>query len=316
MRAVVFTEFGPPGVVHVVEVEAPHAGPGEVRIAVRASGLSTGEVLIRSGGLGDMVPVTFPHRTGFDAAGVVDETGAGVTGVAVGDQVFGMASTAIRGANADHVVLSAWAGKPAAWSWAEAGGAAGSAETATRVLDRLGVAAGDTVLVHGAAGAVGSVAVQFAAARGAVVIGTASERNHDFLRSLGTVPTTYGPGLPDRVRGLAPHGVDAVFDCAGGALLDLIAIAGEAARVVTIADFAAAAHGVHLSHGAPSDRTGTAVGAGADALAVHGLDVAVRLAESGRLRIPVAATFPLTEAAAAHGLSETSHAPGRIVLVN
>ncbi|MET7669754.1 NADP-dependent oxidoreductase [Micromonospora luteifusca] len=316
MRAVVFAEFGPPSVVHVAEVVAPHAGPGEVRIAVRASGVSTGEVLIRSGKLAHLVPVTFPHRTGFDAAGVVDEVGDGVTGVTVGDQVFGMASSATRGANADHVVLSAWADKPAVWSWAEAGGAAGSVETATRVLDRLGVAEGHTVLVHGAAGAVGSVAVQFAAARGTVVIGTASERNHDFLRSLGAVPTTYGPGLPDRIRGLAPGGVDAVFDCAGGALPDLIAIAGDAARVVTIADFGAAAHGVHLSHGAPADRTGKAVGSGADLLAVHGLDIAVRLAESGRLRIPVAATFPLTEAAAAHELSEARHAPGRIVLVN
>ncbi|MFG1867964.1 NADP-dependent oxidoreductase [Micromonospora arborensis] len=316
MRAVVFAEFGPPSVMHVAEVVAPHAGPGEVRIAVRASGLSTGEVLIRSGKLADRVPVTFPHRTGFDAAGVVDEIGDGVTGVTVGDQVFGMASSATRGANADHVVLSAWADKPAAWSWAEAGGAAGSVETATRVLDLLGVTEGHTVLVHGASGAVGSVAVQFAAARGAIVIGTASERNHDFLRSLGAVPTTYGPGLRDRIRGLATGGVDAVFDCAGGALPDLIAIAGDAARVVTIADFAAAAHGVHLSHGAPADRTGKAVGSGADLLAVHGLDIAVRLADSGRLRIPVAATFPLTEAAAAHELSEARHAPGRIVLVN
>ncbi|BCJ55398.1 oxidoreductase [Actinoplanes sp. NBRC 14428] len=299
----------------MAEVEAPHAGPGEVRVAVRASGLSTGEVLIRSGRLGDVVPVVFPRRTGFDAAGVVDEVGAGVAGVAAGDEVFGMASPAARGTNAEYAVLSAWAPRPAAWSWAEAGGAAGSVETGTRVLDRLGVGAGHTVLVHGAAGAVGSVAVQLAAARGAAVIGTASEHHHDFLRAFGTVPTTYGQGLPDRVRELAPRGVDAVFDCAGGALPDLIAIAGDAARVVTIADFAAASYGVHLSHGAPSDETGEAVGSGADPLAVHGLGLAVRLAGSGRLRIPVAATFPLAEAAAAHELSETRHARGRIVLL-
>jgi NADPH:quinone reductase-like Zn-dependent oxidoreductase len=176
------------------------------------------------------------------------------------------------------------------------------------------VAERDMVLVQGAAGAVGSVAVQLAAARGAVVIGTARERNHGLLRSLGAVPTTYGPGLPDRVRRLAPNGVDAVFDCAGGALPDLIAVAGDPARVVTIADFGAAAHGVHLSHSAPVD--GGAVASGADPLAVHGLDIAVRLAGSGRLRIPVAATFPLTEVAAAHALSETSHDPGRIVLIS
>jgi NADPH:quinone reductase-like Zn-dependent oxidoreductase len=171
------------------------------------------------------------------------------------------------------------------------------------------------VLVQGAAGGVGAVAVQLAVARGATVIGTAGEHNHDFLRSLGARPTTYGPGLTGRVRALAPSGVDAVFDCAGGALPDLIAIAGDPARVVTIADFAAAAHGVHMSHGAPADDTAATLGAAADPLAVHGLGIAVALAEQNRLRVPVAATFPLTEAAAAHELSETRHARGKIVLV-
>jgi NADPH:quinone reductase-like Zn-dependent oxidoreductase len=317
MRAIQFTEYGPPSVVHVAEVAAPHAGPGAIRIAVRASGISPGETYIRSGKLRDVVPVTFPFRTGFDAAGVVDEVGDGVTGVGIGDEVFGMADSAVRGANADFAVLRAWAPKPAAWSWQEAGGAAGSAETATRVLDRLAVGAGHTVLVQGAAGAVGGVAVQFAVARGATVIGTASERNHDFLRSLGAEPTTYGTGLPERIRALAPGGVDAVFDCAGGALPDLIAIAGDPARVVTIApDFAAAGLGVHLSHGAPTGDTGEVLGTDADPEAVHGLAIAVTLAGEGRLRMPVEAAFPFSEAAAAHELSEGRHARGKIVLVN
>src|SRR5690348_2009526 len=108
MRAVQFTRYGPPHVVHVTEVEAPHAGPGEVRIAVRASGVSPGEVTIRSGRWRDVVPAAFPFRTGFDAAGVVDEVGAGVTGVRPGDEIFGMVSTATRGANADRAVLTAW----------------------------------------------------------------------------------------------------------------------------------------------------------------------------------------------------------------
>ena len=297
--------------MQVTEVDAPHAGRGEIRIAVRASGLSAGETHLRSGMLRDAMPATFPWRTGVDAAGVVDEVGEGVTGVAIGDEVFGMTSIAARGANADHAVLATWAPKPPTWTWEEAGGAAGSVETSTRVLDRLAVGAGHTVLVQGAAGGVGTVAVQLAVARGATVIGTASAHNHDFLRSLGAEPTTYGPGLVDRVRALAR--VDAVFDCAGGALPDLIAIAGDPARVVTIADFAAAAHGVHLSHTAPG---GEAVGVAADPQALHGLDIAVKLAAQGRLRIPVAAAFPLTEAAAAHELSESRHAPGRIVLVN
>ena len=147
------------------------------------------------------------------------------------------------------------------------------------------------------------------------MIGTASEHNHDFLRSLGAEPTTYGTGLAERVRAPAPDGVDAVFDCAGGALPDLVAIAGDPARVVTIADFDAAAHGVHMSHGAPADETGSALGSAADPQALHGLGIAVALAGEGRLRVPVAAAFPLTEAAAAHGLSETRHARGKIVLV-
>ncbi|WP_433555486.1 NADP-dependent oxidoreductase [Pseudonocardia xinjiangensis] len=316
MRAIQFVRYGPPDVMHVADVQAPHAGRGEIRIAVRASGVSPGEIRVRSGEMRDVVPVTFPFRTGFDAAGVVDEVGDGVTGVDIGDEVFGMTTSAARGANADFAVLAAWAPKPAAWSWEEAGGAAGAVETATRVLDRLAVGAGHTVLVQGAAGGVGTVAVQLAVARGATVIGTASEHNHDFLRSLGAEPTTYGAGLPERVRALAPSGVDAVFDCAGGALPDLIAIAGDPARVVTIADVTAAAHGVHMSHGAPADDTAAVVGAAADPLAMHGLAIAVTLAGEGRLRVPVAAAFPLSDVVAAHELSESRHARGKIVLVN
>ncbi|WP_406639887.1 NADP-dependent oxidoreductase [Amycolatopsis sp. WGS_07] len=300
MKAVQFSQYGPPSVVHVADVAEPHAGPGEIRISVRASGFSTGETSIRSGARKEMLPVTFPFRTGYDAAGVVDEVGEGVDGIEIGAPVFGMTAANRRGANAEYAVLVHWAPKPDAWSWAEAGGAAGAIESATRVLDQL---TGDTILVHGAAGGVGTVAVQLAVARGNTVIGTASPHNHDFLRSLGAEPTTYGPGLVDRVRQ-----VDAVFDCAGGALPDLIQLAGDPARVVTITDAAAAQHGVHFSH--------VAAIPGADPLAVHGLAAAVKLADQGKLQIPVAATFPLSEAAAAHELSEGRHARGKIVYVN
>ncbi|GAB3819527.1 NADP-dependent oxidoreductase [Kribbella italica] len=315
MRVLEFSEYGPPSVLRVGEVEAPRPAPGQIRIATRASGVSAGEVAIRAGRFREFVPVEFPYRAGFDAAGVVDEVGEGVAGVSVGDEVFGFTTMTDRAANADFVVLAAWAPKPAVWSWEEAGGAAGSVETATRVLDRLRVRSGDTVLIQGAAGGVGTVAVQMAAARGARVIGTASERNHGFLESLGAEPTTYGPGLEERVRELAPGGVDAVFDCAGGALEQLVAIAGDPSRVVTIADFEAARYGVHMSHSAPADETGEVVGA-ADKLAMHGLSAAVELANDGRLRIPVAAAFKLTEAAAAHELSDSRHARGKIVLLH
>ncbi|GAB1819095.1 NADP-dependent oxidoreductase [Herbidospora sp. RD11066] len=315
MRAVEFNEYGPADVVHVTEVPEPHAGPGEIRIAVRASGVVTGDTRIRSGALRDVVPVVFPYRTGFDAAGVVDEIGDGVTGVGIGDEVFGAADPRRRGANADFTVLTAWSAKPASWTWEESAGAAGAIETSTRVLDRLGVGAGQTVLVQGAAGGTGAVAVQIAVARGAVVIGTAREHNHDFLRSLGVVPTTYGPGLVERVHALAPDGVDAVFDCAGGALPDLIAITGDPARVVTIADITAKSHGVHMSHGAVAAEPGGPVGA-ADPVAWHGLAMAVAFAAEGRLRIPVAASFPIEDVVAAHRLAGSRHAPGKIVLTH
>ncbi|NLU74037.1 NADP-dependent oxidoreductase [Streptomyces sp. HNM0575] len=311
MRTVQYAEYGPPGVLRIVEEPEPHAGPGEIRIAVRASSVSPGEVRSRSGAMREVLPAVFPVRTGYDAAGVVDELGEGVTGTRVGDEVFGATAMTARGSNADHVNLAMWARRPAGWTWEEAAGATGAVETSFRVLDRLAVGAGHTVLVHGAAGGTGSVAVQLAAARGATVLGTASEHNHGFLRSLGAEPTTYGPGLAERIRALAPSGVDAVFDCAGGVLPDLVAIAGDPARVVTVADITAAAHGVHMSHTAPGASVGPP-----DPPAAHGLAIAVELAEQGRLRIPVAGAFPLAEVAAAHALSEGGHARGKIVLLH
>lgn len=311
MRTVQYSEYGPPSVLRIVEEPAPHAGPGQLRVAVRASAVSPGEVHSRSGAMREVLPTDFPVRTGYEAAGVVDEVGEGVTDARVGDEVFGSTAVAGRGGNADHVVLALWAPKPRAWTWQEAAGATGAVETSFRVLDRLAVTAGQTVLVNGAAGGTGSVAVQLAAARGARVLGTASEGNHDFLRSLGAEPTTYGPGLVERVAALAPAGVDAVFDCAGGALPDLVAVAGDPARVVTVADTTAAAHGVHLSHTSPDTALGPP-----DPPASHGLAIAVELAERGRLRIPVAGAFPLADVASAHVLSAGGHARGKIVLLH
>lgn len=304
MRALHFAEYGPPSVLRVTDVPEPHAGPGEIRIRVRASGVTPGDAYVRAGRFRERLALSLPHIPGVDAAGVVDEIGAGVPGVRPGDEVFGLTDLArLGGANADVAVLAAWAPKPAALSWAEAGGAAANVETATRVLDRLGAGAGTRLLIEGAAGGVGTVAVQLAVARGARVIGTASERNHGFLASLGASATTYGPGLADRV----PDGVDAVLDCAGsGSLPDLVKLAGGADRVVTIADLGAAAHGVHMS------RSGG--GPGADPQALHGLAVAAGLADQGRFRVPIAAEWPLEQAARAHELSETGHARGKIVL--
>ncbi|MCS7476851.1 NADP-dependent oxidoreductase [Umezawaea endophytica] len=308
MIALLFAEYGPPDVLTVAEVEEPHAGPGEIRVAVRAAGLTPGECALRSGRVRDSVPLTLPHLLGVDAAGIVDEVGEGVTDVGIGDAVFGMVDLArFGGAAAEHAVLVAWAAKPDSWSWEQAGGAAANVETATRTLDRLGVGAGTTLLVEGAAGGVGTVVVQLAVARGATVVGTAREPNHDLLAELGAIPTTYGPGLAERVAALVPRGVDAVLDCAGsGSLPDLVEIAGGPDRVVSIADLRAAEHGVEFSRGAgPGATTETGL---------HGLEVAAALARAGRFTVPLAAAFPLRDAAAAHVLSESRRARGKIVL--
>ena len=245
----------------------------------------------------------------MDAAGIVDEVGTGSTGVAVGDAVFGITDLArVGGATAEYAVLMAWAAKPDAWSWEQAGGAAANIETATRALDDLDVTAGTTLLIEGAAGGVGTIAVQLAVARGATVLGTAREPNHEFLAGLGAVPTTYGPGLAGRVAALAPAGIDRVLDCAGsGSLPELVLIAGGPERVLTIADLGAESHGVRMS------RTGGPGGAPPTGLA--GFTVAGELAAQGRFTVPVQAVFPMRDAVAAHELSETGHTRGKIVIV-
>ncbi|MFC9429525.1 NADP-dependent oxidoreductase [Streptomyces sp. NPDC056987] len=310
MKALTFSEYGPASVLKVADVAEPHAGPGQIRVAVRASGVAPSDCGLRSGQFRDMMPVRLPHVLGVDAAGVVDEVGAGVDDVRPGDAVFGIVSLTelgqLGGANAEYAVLSAWALKPNALSWEQAGGVAANVETAARALDLLKVGVGSTLLIEGAAGGVGTLAVQLAVARGATVIGTAGPHNHDFLADLGAEPTTYGPGLPERVGVLAPDGVDLALDCVGsGSLPDLVDLAGTAERVVTLADMNAAEHGVHLTRSA---------GPGADPQALDGLTTAAALAEEGRFTVPLAGVFTLENAAAAHRLSETGHARGKIVV--
>ncbi|HLL67290.1 MAG TPA: NADP-dependent oxidoreductase [Micromonosporaceae bacterium] len=298
MKAVQFQEYGGPDVLHVAEVPEPHAGPGQIRVAVRAAGVNRFDAKVRSGAMSAMMPIALPRIPGLEVAGVVDEVGEGVAGVAVGDEVFG---PAVAAGCAEYALLTHFAAKPAAMSWAEAGGLPVAVETAVRGLDLLGVANGDTVLINGAAGGVGAAATQLAVARGASVIGTASEGNHDYLRSLGATPVTYGEGLAARVRQIASGGVDVAFDTAGqGALPDLIDVTGSAGKVITIADYDAARHGVAF--------TGTTS-------AYHAYGLAAKLYEEGRFRLPVAKTFPLDAAAQAHRLSEGGHVRGKLVIV-
>src|SRR3954449_8650635 len=186
MKAVTFAEYGDPGVLQVTEVPEPAAGPGQVRIQLRASGLNPLDWKVRRGAMAQFMPVEFPAIDGREAAGGVDQAGEGAD-ASVGDEVCGVSA---GGAAAEYALLSAWAAKPANASFEEAAGLPVAVETTIRAFTLIGLAAGQTVLINGAAGGVGAVAVQVALARGTKAIGTASERNHDFLRGLGAEPTT------------------------------------------------------------------------------------------------------------------------------
>lgn len=275
MKAASFSQFGGPEVLEIVDLPEPHTGPGQIRIAVYAAGINATDWKVRQGQMGGDLP-----QTGHDVAGVVDEAGEGVTNVAVGDRVFGLTDGEIGTGVAERALLSFYAPIPSALGFVDAAGLPVALETATRSLDALGVRSGSTLLINGAAGGIGSTAVQLAVARGARVIGTASPANHDYLRSLGAEPVAYGPGMAERVRALAPDGVDLALDVAGsGVLPELINLAGSTGHVVTLADFAGAReHGVTFSSGS----SGRAV----QALAEVG-----PLIGTGRFWLPVEQTF-------------------------
>jgi NADPH:quinone reductase-like Zn-dependent oxidoreductase len=300
MKAVSYAEYGGPEVLRVTDVEEPHAGPGQVRIAVRAAGVNPIDYKVRGGMMARGEALAAPRIPGIEAAGVVDEVGEGVSDVAAGDPVFGSAT---GGAAAEYTVLTDYAAKPDGLSFEEAAGYPVAVETTARVLDLLGVSEGQTLLINGAAGGVGTAAVQLAVDRGARVIGLASERNHDFLRQLGAEPVTYGDGMVDRVREVAPDGVDRAFDVVGsGVLPELIELSGSPDNVVSIADFSAPEHGVRVT-------------TGAEERAFYALADAARLHEQGRFSIPVERTLPFADAAEAHRLSESGHVRGKLVVV-
>ncbi|MEV5593450.1 NADP-dependent oxidoreductase [Streptomyces sp. NPDC052496] len=296
MKRVSFAEFGGPDVLRLVDAEEPHAGPGQIRIAVRAAGVNPVDWRFREGQFQKTHPIELPAGVGLDASGVVDEIGAGVEEVKVGDHVFGEGT----GTYAEFAVLSAWARMPEGLTFEEAAGYPSVVETALRIIRQVGVQPGERLLVSGASGGVGSAVLQIARDRGITVTGTAGAANQDYLRGLGALATTYGQGWVERVRQLGP--VDAALDLAGsGVIRELVELTGDPQKVVSIADLTAPDHGVRFS--------GVA-GSMPDALAE-----AAGLISRGRLHIPVEKSYSLADAAAAHIDSQAGHTRGRRVIV-
>jgi len=299
MRALQFTTYGGPEVLTWGDAPDPHAGPGQIRISVRAASVNPIDWKVFSGALAGGQPMTGTGYLGYDAAGVVDEVGEGVTGISVGDDVLGRG----RNTQAEHAVLDSWAAKPPSVDWAVAAAAGVAGETSERALRLLDVKAGDTLFVDGGAGGVGAVAVQMALARGARVIASSSEANLDYLREIGATPVVYGEGMVDRVRAAAGGPVDAVFDVPGKtAIDDLISLAPEPSKVVTIANFAAGAAGVRVT------------GGDTDSLPMEAMALVADLLAQNKLVIKVQ-TFPFERAAEAYRISQGGHVRGKLVLV-
>ncbi|WP_395298287.1 NADP-dependent oxidoreductase [Kitasatospora hibisci] len=305
MKAITYRAYGGPDVLEYGDVPEPKLGPDSVLVRVAAASVNPVDWKIQAGYLDGVLDVVFPVIPGWDVAGVVEQVGVGVTEFAPGDEVMGYVREDMvrRGTFAEYIAapVRTLARKPEALDFAQAAGLPLAGLTAYQALTRaLEVKPGETVLVHAAAGGVGSLAVQIAVALGARVIGTAGERNHDYLRGLGAEPVAYGDGLADRVRALAPDGVDAVLDLIGGEALQLSpALLAEGGRLASVADGAVLALGGRYVFVRPDTADLAALG---------------ELADSGRLTVEVAATFPLEQTAEAHRLNAAGHTRGKIVV--
>jgi len=303
-RAVKFTEYGDIDVLNVVEVPKPVPGAGEVVVRVVVAGINPGENGIRTGVMHDRWPAHFPEGEGSDLAGVIESVGEDVTSVAVGDAVIGLSDG--RNSQADFALLPAdrVVPKPEQLDWAVAGGLYVVGTTAVAAIRAAAPAPGETVVVSGAAGGVGVLVTQLAVRAGARVLALASDRNADALRRWGAEPVPYGDGLEQRLRELAPDGIDALIDTHGGGYVDLaIALGVAPGRIETIADFATAGKvGAHRDGMAALTDQPAAVSEIAGLLA------------SGELELPIKARFPLDRVRDAYReLSERSGL-GKIVL--
>ncbi|MFI7573977.1 NADP-dependent oxidoreductase [Micromonospora sp. NPDC049497] len=306
MKAIAIDEYGSAGLLTLRELPDPPVGPDTVLVRVRAAGVNPVDWKVREGHLAGAFPSHFPLVPGWDVAGVVAAAGPAVTGFAVGDEVIGYCRR-------DHIQHGTYAelvpapertlaDKPVQASWAEAAGLPLAGLTAYQALQLARTGGGDTVLVHGASGGVGHLAVQVARALGVDrVIGTASPSHHDFVRSLGAEPVTYGDGLAERVRALAPDGVDVALDLFGGEALDAsVELLARPARLISTAD---PEHVARLGGSYLFVKPSTA-----------DLTVLAGLVDAGRLTVHVERAFPLAQAADAHRLVEAGHVRGKVVL--
>jgi NADPH:quinone reductase-like Zn-dependent oxidoreductase len=299
MRALQFSRYGSPDLLTWGDAPVPHAGPGEIRIAVRAASVNPIDWKILGGAMSGGQPVAGTGYLGSDAAGVVDEVGEGVSAAVVGDEVFGLG----HNTQAECAVLNAWAVKPTSIDWAVAAAVGVAGETSERGLRLLGVDSGDTIFIDGGAGGVGAVAVQMAVGRGARVIASASGANQDYLREIGAVPVLYGEGVSGRVDAAAGGRVEAVFDVAGKTPVEeLVTLVSEPPQVLSIANFAATRAGARVT------------GARADGSPMEALAEVAELLARKKLMIRVQ-TFPFDRAAEAYRISSRGHVRGKLVLV-
>ena len=296
-NAVVMTGYGPPEVLKWAEVPLTEPGEGQIRVKVKAAGISPTDLALRAGYL-KAVPLPPNAVLGFEAAGTVDAIGPGVTGTFAGDGVAALLFS--LGGYAEYAVASIWARKPDSVSWTDAAALPSSAEAAAGVLRQLNVKSGETLLLFGGGGSVGIIATQLAVAQGVTVISAVGEHDDALARELGATPVRYGAGLPGRVRALGA--IDAVFDAAGkGVLADAIALAGGPERVITLSDPAAADFGVMLSEPTPDRAPGA-------------LDETIALLADGRLRLRAHKSMPMQQAAEAHRQLESGDIHERIIL--
>jgi NADPH:quinone reductase-like Zn-dependent oxidoreductase len=302
-RAVRFDQYGGTDVLKVVDVDAPVPGPGQLLVRVKATAINPGESKIREGRLHERWPATFPSGQGSDLAGVVEQLGEPADGFTVGDEVIGF--THDRASQAELVLVEAdnVTHRPANVPWEAAGSLFVAGTTAYAAIRAVALAPGDTVVVAGAAGGVGSLTVQLAKHTDATVIGLASERNHGWLRDHGVIPVSYGDGVADRIRNAAGGAPDAFIDTVGDDYVQLaLGLGVQPDRIDTIVDFQA------------TKKYGVKTEGNNDAASAEILAGLAELIDQGRLEIPIARVYPLDQVRSAYQELERHHTHGKIVL--